>query len=165
MSESRTVYPAPRLRGVFALPGDKSITHRALLLGSLADGESRIDRFLDAADTRTTLACIRALGTEVVELGAAESGGGSLLIRGHGRAALHEAGDVLDCGNSGTSIRLLTGLLAGLPGLAVLTGDTSLRRRPMERIVRPLHALGAEVTARAEGMLPPIVVRRRLIDD
>ena len=159
MSESRTVRPAPRLRGTLAVPGDKSITHRALMLGALADGESRIERFLDADDTRATLACVRALGVEVEELGIGEPGGGALLVRGRGRAALHEAGDVLDCGNSGTSIRLLTGLLAGLPGLAVLTGDASLRQRPMARIVRPLRALGADVTARAEGTLPPIVVR------
>jgi 3-phosphoshikimate 1-carboxyvinyltransferase len=164
VNESRTVRPAPQLRGSLAVPGDKSITHRALMLGALADGESRIERFLDADDTRSTLACVRALGAEVEELGAGEPGGGALLVHGRGRAALHEAGDVLDCGNSGTAIRLLTGLLAGLPGLAVLTGDASVRQRPMARIVQPLRALGADVAARAEGTLPPIVVRGGALD-
>jgi 3-phosphoshikimate 1-carboxyvinyltransferase len=97
---------------------------------------------------------MRALGAHIEELG-----GGGLLVRGAGRAGLHEPDDVLDCGNSGTTMRLLTGLLSGLPMLTVLTGDDSLRRRPMARVVTPLTQLGAEVTARANGTLPPVVIR------
>ena len=149
-----TVRRPAALRGTIAIPGDKSVTHRALLFNALAQGEALIEGFLDAADTRSTLDCVRALGAQVEELG-----GGRLRVRGGGRAALHEPADVLDCGNSGTTIRLLAGALAGLPGLAVLTGDASLRRRPMGRIVQPLRALGADVRARGGDTLPPMVVR------
>ncbi len=159
MSEGRTVRPMARLHGRVSVPGDKSITHRALMLGALADGESRVEHFLDAADTRATLACLRALGTEVEEIPGTGPGGGALLVRGRGRSGLGEPADVLDCENSGTTIRLLSGLLSGLPGLAVLTGDASLRQRPMARVVRPLRELGADVTASGGGTRPPIVVR------
>lgn len=155
MSASRTrrVTPPARLRGQIAIPGDKSITHRALMLNATAEGDARIDAFLDAADTRSTLECMRALGAEIEQV--AED---ALVVRGRGRAGLREAGDVLDCGNSGTTIRLLSGLLAGFPFLSVLTGDSSLRRRPMGRIVQPLRALGARMSARAGGTLPPLVI-------
>ena len=151
---SASVSRPVRLRGSIAIPGDKSITHRALIFNALARGEARIERFLDAADTRSTLACLRALGVAVEE-----PAPGRLVVHGGGRAALSEPDDVLDCGNSGTTMRLLAGVLAGLPMLTVLTGDASLRRRPMARIVRPLTTLGADVTGRAGGTLPPLVVR------
>ena len=147
------VSPPARLRGRIEIPGDKSITHRALMLNATAEGEARIDGFLDAADTRSTLECMRALGAEIQQ-----PAPDALIVRGRGRAGLHEAADVLDCGNSGTTIRLLSGLLAGLPFLSVLTGDGSLRGRPMGRIVQPLRALGARVSARADGTLPPLVI-------
>ena len=159
MSESRTVRPAARLRGTVSVPGDKSITHRALMLGALSGGASRIERFLDAADTRATLSCLRALGAEVEEIAGPGAEGGALLVRGSGRSGLAEPADVLDCENSGTTIRLLSGLLSGLPGLAVLTGDASLRRRPMARVVGPLRELDADVTASAGGTRAPLVVR------
>ena len=143
-----------RLRGTIAIPGDKSITHRALLFNALARGDARVEGFLDAADTRSTAACVRALGVRIDE-----PQPGVLIVRGHGRSALAEPDDVLDCGNSGTTMRLLAGMLAGLPMLAVLSGDDSLRQRPMARIVRPLTALGADVSGRADGTLPPLVVR------
>ena len=154
MSEHVTVTRPPRLRGTIAIPGDKSISHRAVIFNALARGEARIDGFLDAADTRSTVACMRALGVRVDERPA-----GALLLHGAGRETLREPAGVLDCGNSGTTMRLLSGVLAGLPMLAVLSGDGSLNQRPMARIVRPLAALGADITARAEGTLPPIVVR------
>ena len=154
MSEQVAVTRPPRLRGTIAIPGDKSISHRAVIFNSLARGEARIDGFLDAADTRSTVACMRALGVRIDE-----QPGGALLLHGAGRDALQEPAGVLDCGNSGTTMRLLSGVLAGLPMLAVLSGDGSLNQRPMARIVRPLEALGADITARAEGTLPPIVVR------
>lgn len=153
-SDVMQVSSPPRLRGTIAIPGDKSVTHRAVLFNALADGAARIDGFLDAADTRSTVACVRALGVEVED-----AGSGTLLVHGPGRAALSEPADVLDCGNSGTTMRLLCGVLAGLPFLSVLTGDASLRSRPMARVVRPLTALGADVSARAGGTLPPVVVR------
>ena len=145
--------PPPRLRGEIAVPGDKSITHRALILNAAAEGEARIDGFLDAADTRSTLACLRALGAEI-----AQPAPDALAVRGRGRGGLREAADVLDCGNSGTTMRLLAGLLAGLPFFSVLTGDGSLRRRPMGRVAGPLRALGARVGGRAGGALPPLAI-------
>ena len=147
------VSPPARLRGEIAVPGDKSITHRALIFNAIAVGEARIDGFLDAADTRSTIECMRALGARIEEPAPER-----LLVRGRGRAGLREAADVLDCGNSGTSMRLLSGLLAGLPFLSVLTGDASLRGRPMGRVVEPLRAMGARVTARAGGTRPPLVI-------
>ncbi|MSQ41977.1 MAG: 3-phosphoshikimate 1-carboxyvinyltransferase [Dehalococcoidia bacterium] len=151
---SAAVHRPSRLRGTIAIPGDKSISHRALILNALARGRAHIDGFLDAADTRSTLACLRALGAHIEPASA-----GAVVVHGAGRASLHEPEDVLDCGNSGTTMRLLTGALAGLPMFAVLTGDASLRRRPMDRIVQPLRALGAELSGRADGRLPPLVVR------
>lgn len=150
---TQTVRGARRLRGTVQVPGDKSISHRALMFNALARGRARVDGFLDAADTRSTMACLRALGASIEE-----APDGSVIVEGRGRAGLVEATDVLDCGNSGTSMRLLAGIVAGLPGLAVLTGDASLRGRTMARIVRPLNELGARVTARAEGTLPPVVI-------
>ena len=152
-ADRMTVSPPALLRGTVEVPGDKSITHRALLFNAIAVGDAVIDGFLDAADTRSTLEAMRALGADIEE-----PGGGRLVVHGRGRAGLVEAADVLDCGNSGTTIRLLTGLLAGFPFLSVLTGDGSLRRRPMGRIVSPLRALGARITARADGTLPPVVI-------
>lgn len=148
-----TVSRPPRLRGAVQVPGDKSITHRALLFNAIAAGDATVTGFLDAADTRDTLEAVRALGVKVDEVG-----DGRLVVHGRGRAGVTEAADVLDCGNSGTTMRLLSGLLAGFPFMSVLSGDASLRRRPMGRIVQPLRTLGARVTARAEGTLPPIVV-------
>jgi len=150
---AQTVRGARRLRGAVQVPGDKSISHRALMFNALARGRARVDGFLNAADTRSTMACLRALGASIEE-----TPDGAVIVEGRGRAGLVEATDVLDCGNSGTSMRLLAGIVAGLPGLAVLTGDESLRGRTMARIVRPLNELGARVTARAEGTLPPVVI-------
>ena len=141
-----------QLRGTIEIPGDKSITHRALIFNALASGDARIDRFLDAADTRSTLACLRALGVQIEE-----PAPGQLIVRGRG--GLSEPEDVLDCGNSGTTMRLLAGALAGQPMFTILTGDGSLRQRPMGRIVSPLTAMGADVTGRADGTLPPLAVR------
>jgi 3-phosphoshikimate 1-carboxyvinyltransferase len=150
---AQTVVGARRLRGALRVPGDKSISHRALMFNALARGRARVDGFLDAADTRSTMACLRALGASIEQ-----QDDGTVIVEGRGRSGLIEAADVLDCGNAGTTMRLLAGIVAGLPGLFVLTGDESLRGRTMARIVRPLNELGARVTARAEGTLPPLVV-------
>ena len=148
-----TVARAARLRGTIAVPGDKSITHRALLCNAVAAGDAAVEGFLDAADTRSTLEAVRALGVAVEE-----RGGGRLLVRGRGRVGLREPQDVLDCGNSGTTMRLLGGLLAGFPFFSVLSGDGSLRRRPMGRIAAPLRSLGARVAGRGGGALPPLAI-------
>lgn len=122
------------------VPGDKSITHRALLLGALGSGSARIRGALDAADTRATAAVLRALGVSVGELRGAE-----LRVAGRGPRGLHPAAAELDCGNSGTTARLLLGVLAAQRFAATLTGDASLRSRPMRRVTEPLARMGARI--------------------
>ena len=136
------------------VPGDKSLTHRAILLGALADGRSRIDGALDADDTRSSAGAARALGARVDW-----PAGGSVTVVGRGAAGLQEPSDVVDCGNSGTTLRLMMGMATGISGgLTVLTGDASLRGRPMGRVVEPLAQLGAHAWTRAGGA-PPVAVR------
>jgi len=152
-----TVRPAARLRGELRLPGDKSISHRALMFAALAAGESRISAAGDGADVRSTASVLRALGATVERV--AEDGRTvDYRVASPGADGLAEPADVLDCGNSGTSLRLLTGLLAGLPMTCVLTGDDSLRRRPVARIIEPLRLMGAELHARHHDSLPPLTV-------
>jgi 3-phosphoshikimate 1-carboxyvinyltransferase len=150
---------ARRLRGELILPGDKSISHRALMLATLAAGESRIRGAGDGADVRSTAAVCRLLGATVVrhdpEAGAATV---DYRVVSPGVDGLHEPAEDLDCGNSGTSLRLFGGILAGLPFRSVLDGDDSLRRRPVARIIEPLRAMGATVQARADDTLPPLAV-------
>ncbi len=148
----QVVEHARALRGEVSVPGDKSISHRALMFNALARGTARVDGFLDSADTRSTIHCLRLMGAEIEELP-----DGGVLIHGRGREALHEPDDVLDCGNSGTSMRLLSGILAGLPFWSVLTGDASLRLRPMDRIARPLREMGAAIHARQERFAPLVI--------
>src|SRR3974377_786338 len=127
-----------RMRGALRVPGDKSISHRSLLLGALAEGVTEVQGFLRSADCLATLAALRNLDVEITE-----STDGCMLIRGKGPDALREPETVLDAGNSGTALRLLAGLLAGRPFFSILTGDGSLCSRPMRRIVDPLTAMGA----------------------
>lgn len=139
------------LRGNVTVPGDKSIGHRALLLGALADGTTTIEHFPGGADVRASLEAVRRLGA-VVEW----DGGGTVRVEGRG-LALGAAGDTqLDCENSGTTMRLGMGLVAGIPGRCTLDGDASLRRRPMERVAEPLRAMGARVET--TGGRPPVRV-------
>ncbi len=145
--------PARRLFGRVRVPGDKSISHRLAMLAALADGESEIEGFLEAADCLSTLACLNRLGVWT------ELAGGRLRVRGRGLRGLEEPADVLDAGNSGTTMRLLAGILAGQPFFSVLTGDESLRRRPMDRIVRPLTAMGAQIMGRVGDRFAPLAVR------
>ena len=146
------IVPQGPLRGELRVPGDKSISHRSLILDALAEGPARVRGLLHSDDVHATLGAVRALGVEVVE----DDDG--LIVRPP-EGGLTEPADVVDCGNSGTSIRLLTGACAAWPFLTVLTGDASLRRRPMRRIVQPLRAMGATVDGRKDGELPPLVVR------
>ncbi|MFP5319298.1 MAG: 3-phosphoshikimate 1-carboxyvinyltransferase [Acidimicrobiia bacterium] len=136
------------LRGTVRVPGDKSISHRALLLAALAEGTSVVRGLSTGDDVARTRAAVEALGASVD--GEAVSGG---------RSRLHEPADVVDVGNSGTSIRLLAGLCATVPGVTVLTGDGSIRRRPMDRVAAPLREMGAHLDGRDGGRLPPLVVR------
>jgi 3-phosphoshikimate 1-carboxyvinyltransferase len=148
-----SVEPPRRLRGSIAIPGDKSISHRAVIFNSLAQGEASIHNFLAGADCLRSIACMQALG---VAISREQS---TLRVRGVGLRGLREPGDVLDCGNSGTSLRLLAGLLAGQPFFSVLTGDSSLRSRPQRRIVEPLRALGAQFDGRDHGDRAPLAIR------
>jgi 3-phosphoshikimate 1-carboxyvinyltransferase len=145
-----TIEPASAVEGDIAVPGDKSISHRALLLGAIADGESEIDRFGASKDTLSTAAAVRALGAGV------EVEGDRVRVAGVGLRGLGEVAAPLDCGNAGTLMRLLPGILAGQPGRYELVGDDSLSSRPMERIAEPLRAMGALVET-ADGHAPVVV--------
>ncbi len=134
------VDPMPALRGHVAVPGDKSISHRAVLIGAICDGPTRIAGFGRAADTEATVAAVRELGVEVDELDA-----DTLVVHGVGLRGLREPGRPLECGNAGTLMRLLCGLLAGQSGGFELHGDESLSSRPMERVAEPLRRMGAAV--------------------
>jgi 3-phosphoshikimate 1-carboxyvinyltransferase len=154
------VRPAARLRGSLRLPGDKSISHRALLLATLAAGTSRLSGVSDGEDVRTTARLVAGLGADV-ERRPADGGRVDYTVRSPGGDALVEPVDALDCGNSGTSLRLLAGVLAGQPLHAVLTGDASLRRRPLRRVVTPLRRMGATLDGRRDGDLAPLSIRGR----
>lgn len=151
------VRPAARLRGRPGLPGDKSISHRALLLAALADGTSAIHGAGDGADVRTTAHLVERLGA-TVERGRSDGRRIDYRVASPGIAGLHEADGILDCGNSGTTTRLVAGILAGLPGYHVLDGDDSLRRRPLARIIEPLREMGADVHARRSNSLLPMTL-------
>lgn len=150
-----TISSPAQIRARLRVPPDKSISHRALLFAALADGTSTIEDPLDAGDVRSTARCLAALGVELDW----QPGSGRAVARGRGLHGLAEPDDVLDCGNSGTTMRLLAGILAGQPMLAILSGDASLRRRPMDRIVRPLHEMGATVHGRMGNSRPPLAIR------
>jgi 3-phosphoshikimate 1-carboxyvinyltransferase len=137
------------LSGTLRVPGDKSISHRALMFAALAIGETRIGGLLEGEDVLRTAAAMRALGATITRDAPA-----AWRVTGAGLGALREPADVLDMGNSGTAARLLCGILASHPVFAVMTGDASLRRRPMARVTGPLAETGARFTARAGGLLP-----------
>lgn len=143
---------APSLEGQLRPPGDKSISHRCVLLGALADGRSIVEGLSDGQDVHATVACVAALGAGVVRLE-----GGALAIHG-GRERLAASGSVLDCGNSGTTMRLLCGVVATVPGTHRLDGDGSLRGRPMDRVAIPLAAMGATVSGTGTRCTPPLDV-------
>jgi 3-phosphoshikimate 1-carboxyvinyltransferase len=150
------VLPGGRgLQGTVRVPGDKSISHRALLFGAIAEGETCIEGLLPAEDPLSTAACLRAMGVDVSEIRAGER----VAVQGVGLDGLREPENVLDCGNSGTTMRLLLGLLAGRSGRHfVLNGDASLRRRPMRRVGAPLAEMGASIHGRAGDNLAPLAI-------
>ncbi len=141
------------LRGELTAPGDKSVSHRAVLLGAVNDGPVHVTGFLSSADTEATVRAVQALGVQV------ERQAGDLFVHGQGWDGLREPDDIIDVANSGTLIRLLPGLVASRDFLCVLTGDASIRRRPMARVLQPLAAMGALVAGRKGNSLPPIAIQ------
>ena len=154
----QTVRPAPRLEGEIRLPGDKSISQRAILLNSIANGTAHVSNLCEGDDRTSILGCMRGLGVEIVEQ-AGYGDGECFEVRGRGAGGLVEPSNVLDAGNSGTAARLVTGLLAAQPFFSVLTGDESLLSRPMDRVIRPLRRMGADIRGRGGDSLAPLAVR------
>ncbi len=155
IADRQSFYPSSGLRGTIRVPGDKSITHRAILFGLLAKGITTIDGWLNAADCRSSLHVAKLLGAKVTETPS------RITIEGTGGHLLEPA-DVLDCGNSGTTIRIFSGVFASLVPFACVTGDDSLRRRPMDRVIEPLRLMGANIEARGRKYAPFAVIKRPL---
>ena len=147
-----SITPGQPLCGTIAVPGDKSITHRALILAALAEGDGTLKGYCRGEDCLNTMRALQALGVRIDETHHA------LHVYGKGLWGLAEPQGIIDCGNSGTGIRLLTGLLAGQDFFTILTGDASIRRRPMGRIVKPLREMGAVIAGRKGGELAPLAV-------
>jgi len=145
------ISPATSVSGAIQLPGDKSISHRYAMLAAIAEGPSKISNYSSGADCQSTLACVRALGAE------SETQDGILCIHGHGLDGLREPAAALDAGNSGSTIRMLSGILAAQPFATTIGGDESLSRRPMARIMTPLAEMGARIEAR-ESRFPPLTI-------
>jgi 3-phosphoshikimate 1-carboxyvinyltransferase len=152
-NDTITLSAVSRLRGTIAVPGDKSISHRAVMFNAVAEGNARITNFLTGADCLSTIACMQALGVKI------ERSGSEVQVYGRGLRGLQAPATILDCGNSGTTIRLLTGLLAGQSFRATLTGDESLRSRPMLRVVEPLRRLGAQIDGEDGGKRAPLTIQ------
>lgn len=144
---------ASGLTGTVQVPGDKSVSHRAALFGAINSGPVTVSGFLRSADTLASLAVVQALGVDVAWHG------DQVVVEGRGWEGLREPEDVIDVANSGTLIRLLPGIVAATPHLCILTGDASIRRRPMRRILQPLADMGATVAGRCGNSLPPIVIQ------
>ena len=154
MSELHILPANHSLRGTIRVPADKSISHRAAILGALADGDLHVENFLPSQTTQATVNCLRGLGAEIEQ-----PAPNTLVIRGHGLRGLRESNDVLFCEGSGTTMRLLAGICAGQDFLSILDGTPALKRRPMARVVNPLREMGATILARDGGRLPPLAIR------
>jgi len=146
------VNQAKQLKGEVKVPGDKSISHRAIMIGSLARGDSSIQGFLKAEDCMRTVDCFRKMGIEI------NFEDDTITVKGKGLGGLHEPTDVFDVGNSGTTMRLLAGILAGQKFHATITGDESIRRRPMGRVIEPLKKMGAVIHGRQRDTLAPLTI-------
>jgi 3-phosphoshikimate 1-carboxyvinyltransferase len=147
----KRISPAARVSGAIALPGDKSISHRYAMLSAIAEGPSRIRNYSTGADCHSTLNCVRALGIEV------EGGGTEFTVHGRGLEGLRAPAGDLDAGNSGSTIRMISGILAAQPFRTRIFGDASLSRRPMQRVMTPLAQMGARIAAR-DGKFPPLEI-------
>ena len=150
----QSIAPAGPLEGVIRLPGDKSISHRYAIIAALAEGETRIHNYATGADCRSTLGALEALGVPI------ERTDSAVIIHGQGLEGLRPPACPLDAGNSGSTIRMLSGILAAQPFTSVIGGDESLSRRPMDRIIRPLSLMGAEILAQ-DGRYPPLHIHGR----
>ena len=146
--KKQIIHPAKHLSGGLQLPGDKSISHRYAMLGGLAEGTSELMHFAAAADCHSTLNCMKMLGAEV------KVDGSTVRITGHGLRGLKSSWRTLDAENSGTTIRLLSGILAGQEFTTKISGDSSLQKRPMKRVMTPLREMGADIRAREENFAP-----------
>lgn len=150
--KSITMQPAKALKGELFVPGDKSISHRSIMLGAIANGVTTVRGFLRGEDNLSTMHAFQAMGVKI------DDDGETIAIHGRGLHGLQEPGNVLDCGNSGTTIRLITGLLSGQSFFSVVTGDQYLRKRPMKRVVEPLARMGARILGRNQGSLAPLAI-------
>ncbi len=150
-----TITPTSRIKGEINIPGDKSISHRAVMLGAIANGETVIDNFLMGEDCLATIDCFRKMGVDIKE------NGKQIVIRGEGLHGLRKPDGILDAGNSGTTIRLISGILAGQPFETTITGDASIQKRPMKRIREPLFRMGAVIEGKeTDGDLyPPLTIK------
>lgn len=148
------IEPIKALNKTIRIPGDKSISHRSVMIGAIASGITDIENFLPGQDCLSTVRCVRQLGIEVEEQSLT-----SLRVHGKGAGGLSEPEDFMDVGNSGTTIRLISGILAGQNFLSILTGDASIRRRPMARVTEPLRQMGAEIWGRNNGRFAPLAVK------
>ena len=152
------VQPGGHLSGDIKVPGDKSVSHRSIMLGSLADGDVEVTGFLEGDDALATLNAFRAMGVNIEG-----PDNGRVLIHGVGMRGLKAAGENLDLGNSGTSMRLLTGLMSGQLFDSVLTGDSSLSTRPMRRVTDPVTSMGANISSCDDGTAPLKIYGRELV--
>lgn len=143
------------LKGTLTVPGDKSISHRAVMFGSLARGTTRISHFLEGADCLSTISCFRKMGIEI------DRNKDEILVHGRGLHGLTAPTEILDVGNSGTTTRLISGILAGQTFTSELDGDDSIRTRPMKRIMTPLASMGADITSRLDNGCAPLIIHGR----
>lgn len=153
MNQIIQIQKAHALTGSISIPGDKSISHRSIMLAGLAETPVTVTNFLHAADCWSTINCMRSLGVTVEQ-----DKDGVLTVKGKGFYGLSEPGDVLDAGNSGTTTRLLTGLLGAQPFFSVLTGDASIRKRPMARVITPLSQMGIRINGRSHARYAPLAI-------
>jgi len=147
--------PARGLKGEMTVPGDKSISHRSVFFGSMAEGTTDITGFLEGEDNLSTVSAFRLMGVDI------KRDGSRVRVRGKGLSGLSEPSDIIDAGNSGTTTRLLVGLLSSLPFFSVITGDASLKKRPMKRVVAPLVKMGAMISGRKDASLLPLAITGR----
>lgn len=142
------IQPASHLKGTLSIPGDKSISHRSIMFGSIAKGTTKIHNFLMGDDCLSTIECFRKLGIDI------EMHNDHILVHGKGLHGLKPAAEILDCGNSGTTTRLISGILAGQPFTSTLTGDASIQKRPMKRIIEPLRQMHATIEGKDDNFCP-----------
>lgn len=148
-----TLTKAARLRGELTVPGDKSVSHRSVMFGSIAKGTTEITGFLQGADCLSTIGCFSAMGVEI------ENDGGRVIVHGRGLRGLRQPDRVLDCGNSGTTTRLISGILSGQNFCVTLTGDASIQKRPMKRIITPLRMMGADIVSINDNDCAPLRIQ------